>query len=68
MYLSGQEIVEIAKWLSAAGAVSGAFFCGIQVFGAGKAPTGRDRGYQARAERDVLRHPRVSEGLEGAGL
>ena len=26
MYLSGQEIVEIAKWLSAAGAVSGAFF------------------------------------------
>ena len=26
MYLSGQEIVEIAKWLSAAGVVSGAFF------------------------------------------
>ena len=26
MYLSGQAIVEIAKWLSAAGAVSGAFF------------------------------------------
>ena len=26
MYLSGQEIVEIAKWLSAAGVVSGVFF------------------------------------------
>ena len=26
MYLSGQEIVEIAKWLSAAGVASGAFF------------------------------------------
>ena len=67
MYLSGQEIVEIAKWLSAAGVVSGAFFAAFN-FGAGKAPTGRDRGHQARAERDVLRHPRVSEGLEGAGL
>ena len=26
MYLSGQEIVEIAKWLSAAGVASGAVF------------------------------------------
>ena len=30
MYLSGQEIVEIAKWLSAAGAVSGAFFAAFK--------------------------------------
>ena len=30
MYLSGQEIVEIAKWLSAAGVVSGLLFAVFQ--------------------------------------
>lgn len=68
MYLSGQEIVEIAKWLSAAGVASGAFFAVFKFLEREKHQQAEIAAIKQRAERDVLRHPRVSEGLEGAGL